>query len=401
MNKIIQREEYLKLLKKFKDTEFIKVITGVRRSGKTYILQMFRDYLLEHEVKESQIIYLNFESVKNKELLDWEKLYEYVVSRVIEDKKMYIFFDEIQKVEGWEQAINSFRVDFNSDIYITGSNASLLSGELATLLAGRYVEVHVYPLSFKEYLNFKNSDKNTELLFYQYIEEGGFPSVALSNNDKQVKNIISQGILDSILLRDVGARGDIRNEELLLRLTEYLMDSIGNPISANKILGTFQSDGLKIKNSQGISKYMELLVNAFIFYHVKRYDLRGKERLKTLGKYYCVDTGLRNTLLNTSGTDNLGHQIENIVYIELLRRGYSVNVGNYDKAEIDFVAKKDKNVIYIQVTSDIPKDDNRETDNLKYLRDGYEKLILTANRMNVGMKDGIKVEHIIDWLLDY
>jgi predicted AAA+ superfamily ATPase len=296
--------------------------------------------------------------------------------------------------------VNSFRVDFPSDIYISGSNASLLSGELATVIAGRYIEIPVYPLSFKEYLTFKNSTKDTELQFYDYMTDGGFPAVVLAKDDEEVKRIIRQGILDSILLRDVSMRANIRNEDLLLRLTEYLMDSIGSPVSANKILGVFQADGLKLKNTQVIAKYMDLLENAFIFYKAQRYDLRGKERLKTLGKYYVVDTGLRNAVLRKNYTDNVGPQLENIVYIELLRRRYLVDIGTYNSAEIDFVARKGAEVIYIQVTQQIPENSTRETDNLKYLRDGYEKLVLTANRMDVGRIDGIEVKHVIDWLLE-
>jgi predicted AAA+ superfamily ATPase len=400
LDSIIIRNQYLEILKKFQDTEFIKVITGVRRSGKTFVVKMFRDFLLSQGIEKEQIIYISFESLQMHELLDKKKLYMYVDSQRIAGKKMYLFFDEIQRVEGFEDVINSFRVDFSSDIYITGSNASLLSGELATYLAGRYIEIPVFPLSFKEYLDFKQSEKNVELQFYDYISEGGFPTVVLSKDDKQMKRFITQGIFDSIVLRDVSMRAQVKNDALLLRLTEYLLDTVGKPISANRILGFFQNEGLKLKNSQSIIKYMSLLESAFIFYKAQRYDLRGKERLSTLGKYYAVDTGLRNVVLQKDFHDNLGYQIENIVYIELLRRGYTIDVGKYNDFEIDFVARCGKEIVYYQITQQLPVNSNREIDNLKHLPDNYKKVVLTANRMDVGRVAGIEIVHVIDWLLD-
>jgi predicted AAA+ superfamily ATPase len=397
---IIIRNQYLEILKKFKDTEFIKVITGVRRSGKTFVIKMFHDFLLNQGIDKKQIIYISFESLQMHELLNKKKLYTYIDSHRIANKKMYLFFDEIQRVEGFEDVINSFLIDFPSDIYVTGSNASLLSGELATYLAGRYIEIPVFPLSFKEYLNFKQSKKNVELQFYDYVSEGGFPAVVLSKDDKQVKRLITQGIFDSIVLRDISMRAQVKNDALLLRLTEYLLDIVGNPISANKILGSFQNEGMKLKNSQSIIKYMSLLESAFIFYKVQRYDLRGKERLSTLGKYYAVDTGLRNVVLQKDFHDNLGYQIENIVYIELLRRGYAINVGKYNDFEIDFVARYGKEIVYYQVTQQLPINSNREIENLRYLPDNYKKIVLTANRMDVGKTAGIEIIHVIDWLLD-
>lgn len=392
------REDYLNRLKKFQDTEFVKVITGVRRSGKTYILKMFRDELLRQSIQPDQIIFMNFESMQYQNLLTKQSFYQYVMDRVVADHKMYLFFDEIQRVTGWEDAVNSFRVDLDCDIYVSGSNASLLSGELATLLTGRMVEIPIYPLSFKEYLQFKQFTGNPETQFNQYIDEGGFPAAVLVD-DPEVKRSVIDGIYSSILLRDVNERANIRNDGLLTRIATYLLSEIGNPISANKIAGVLKHVGLTTANNQSVSKYITLLEDAFIFYPAKRYDLRGKNYLKSMAKYYAVDTGLRNTTLNRRFSDNYGHQIENIVYLELLRRGYQVDIGKYDEQEIDFVAHKGQAVVYYQVAMQLPAIGNRKIGNLQNLKDNYQKYLITANRMDVGNVDGVEIIHIVDWLL--
>lgn len=392
------REDYLNRLKKFQDTEFVKVITGVRRSGKTYILKMFRDELLRQGIQPDQIVFMNFESMQYQNLLTKQSFYQYVMDRLVADRKMYLFFDEIQRVTGWEDAVNSFRVDVDCDIYVSGSNASLLSGELATLLTGRMVEIPIYPLSFKEYMQFKQFAGNPELQFNQYIDDGGFPAAVLVD-DPEVKRSVIDGIYSSILLRDVNERANIRNDGLLTRIATYLLSEIGNPISANKIAGVLKNEGLTTANNQSVSKYITLLEDAFIFYPAKRYDLRGKNYLKSMAKYYAVDTGLRNTTLNRRFSDNYGHQIENIVYLELLRRGYQVDIGKYDEQEIDFVAHKGQSVVYYQVAMQLPTTGNREIGNLQNLKDNYQKYLITANRMDVGNVDGIEIIHIVDWLL--
>jgi predicted AAA+ superfamily ATPase len=395
---MVVRQLYLDRLKKYQDTEFVKVITGVRRSGKTFVLRMFRDYLQESGIASNQIIFINFESMKYQHLLTKEALYQYVTEHVVAHRKMYLFFDEVQRVVGWEDAINSFRVDFDADIYVSGSNASLLSGELATLLTGRMIEIPIYPLSFKEFLQFTQNTKPLELAFNDYVTEGGFPAVSLVD-DAEVKRSVLDGIYSSILLRDVNERAAIRNDGMLTQVSTYLLSEIGNPISGNKISGVLQNEGWKV-NPTSTLRYMGLLCDAFIFYPAKRYDLRGKNYLRSTAKYYAVDTGLRNVTLNRNYRDNFGHQIENIVYLELLRRGYRVDVGKYDNQEIDFVAKRGSEVAYYQVTMQLPTKDNREIGNLQALDDNYPKTLITANRMDVGEVAGIPIVHIVDWLLN-
>lgn len=395
---MIERKLYLDRLHKFQDTEFVKVITGVRRSGKTFVLRMFRESLRQQGINDDQVIFINFESLKYQALLTKNAFYQYVSERVISGKKMYLFFDEIQRVEGWEDAVNSFRVDFDADIYVSGSNASLLSGELATLLTGRMVEIPIYPLSFKEFLQFKGLTDNPDQYFNDYITEGGFPAVALVE-DAEVKQSILDGIYSSILLRDVTERASIRNDGQLTQIATYLLSEVGNLVSGNKIAGMLKNEGFKTANATSVLRYIELLSDAFIVYPAKRYDLRGKAYLKNVAKYYAVDTGLRNTTLNRNFRDNYGHQIENIVYLELRRRGYQVDVGKDDTQEIDFVARRGNETRYYQVTMQLPQNSDREVANLVALSDNYPKVVLTANRMDVGVIDGIPVMHIVDWLM--
>lgn len=396
---MIIRQKYLDFLIKTKDTEFIKVITGIRRSGKSYLLKMYEEYLLENGIDESHILYINMEEYRNEKYTNPDVLYKHIKTKYenVKKGKFYIFIDEIQEVENWQRLINGIRVEFDSDIYITGSNASLLSGELATYLSGRYIEIHVYPLSFKEYIDFRNSRESYDVQFYDYIENGGFPSVVLQVSDELRKSALS-GILDSIILKDVFYRGKISDEKTLNSVIDYVFDNIGNIISGNKIANYLTSNGNKVTNVT-VDKYLSLLEKAFIIFKAERYDIRGKERLKNLGKYYIIDNGLRNKKLVKTYKDNLGSQVENIVYIELKRRGYEVNVGKYNNQEIDFIIRKDKKIEYFQVTRQIP-DDSRESGNLLQLPDNFKKTIITANRMDVGYIDGIEVKHVVDFLLE-
>ena len=391
-----KRITYLEQLNNFKDTEFIKVITGVRRSGKTYLLNSFKETLQQSGIKKENIFFMSFESFGNLKFRDAEKLYEEIIKTMSRTEKVYLLFDEIQLVSGWQDVINSFRIDLNSDIYVTGSNASILSGELATLLAGRYVTIEVFPFSFKEYLEFLESPMSIEEVFFDYVTSGGFPS-ALHMNHLDLKTTIMTDILDTILYKDVAMRASLSNEEVLVRVVDYLLDNIGQTISVNKIANTIKTEGVNV-SFQTIDKLLLQLENAYLFYKVHRYDLRGKERLKTLGKYFVVDTGIRNYRLTKTFRDNMGSQIENIVYIELKRRGYRVFVGKYDDYEIDFVAYKNNTVKYYQVTRQMPED-TREEDNLLRIPDNYEKKIITPNRMDVGNIGGIEIQYITDFLL--
>ncbi|MCI1974770.1 MAG: ATP-binding protein [Limosilactobacillus sp.] len=396
---LIKRPKYINFLNEFKDTEFVKVITGVRRSGKTYLMNMFIDELRHEGVPEEQIIHLNFESLQYTKIKGAMDLWKYVHSHEVKGKKNYLFFDEIQNVDEWERAINSFRVDMDADIYVTGSNSRLLSGELATLLAGRYVELTVYPISFAEYFTFRKGQSFEEnKLFDEYLQFGGFPNSILAPSTS-FRNSILQDIFNTIMYRDIALRSRVKNDRTIIAIAEYLMSEIGNPISANKIAGTLKAAGFKAQ-AKSVIDYLELLEDAFIFYKARRYDIRGKKWLQTMAKYYVVDTGLRNVQLNRSSRDNLGHVLENIVYIELLRRGYKVDVGSYDNKEIDFIARKGEEVEYYQVTLHIPEGSMRETDNLRFLPDGYPKTVLSLDANDAGMVNGIKIKYVLDWLLE-
>lgn len=395
---MILREHYLKKIISYKDTEFIKVITGVRRSGKSFLLKMFEDYLLSVKVDKNQIFYLNFEHPDSYGLTSHDALFSFIQKKIVTTKKVYFLFDEIQEVENWQKLINGLRVAYDSDIYITGSNASLLSGELATYLSGRYVEISMMPLSFGEFLIFKNytNEGLKNSYFTEYLSFGGFPSVALLDNSDLIQDVL-KGIFNSIILKDVSLRGDIKDPELLMKVVHFLMDNIGQSVSSNKIANYIISGGRKVK-SDTIEKYLSLLENSFIFYKAVRYDIRGKERLKTLGKYYCVDTGLRNSVLNRLNMD-LGSQIENIVYLKLVQSGYRVFVGKYDQIEVDFVCFKDKEQKYVQVAWQLPKNDRREFESLLKIPDNYERLIVTMDQSAVGNFEGIKVEYLVDFLM--
>jgi len=396
---MILRERYLEKLAKYINTEFIKVITGVRRSGKSYLLRMLKEELLQRGIPEEQIIFLNFESQFLRNLTNLDSLYAYFEDKVSPRKRMYFLLDEIQEVEGWQKVVNGLRVDFDADVYITGSNASLLSGELATYLSGRYVEIEIFPLSFQEFLDFKEdvNYRNVRKYYQEYRRYGGFPSAVLQN-ENELKQDVLNGIFDSILLKDVSLRGSITDIDLLLKVSIFLFSNIGQTVSVSKIKNALQADGKKV-SANTIASYMNLLVNSFLFYEAKRYDIRGKEWLKSLGKYYVVDLGLRNTGLTKIDSDN-GSQLENIVYTELLRRGYRVSVGKYDAKEIDFVATKQGDVQYIQVALRIPEENMHETDNLLYLPTGYTKKVIVEEVGENTSISGIPIIDVMDFLLE-
>lgn len=397
-NMIINRPTYMKLLKEFQDSDAVKIITGIRRSGKTFLMNMFINQLKDEGITSDQIIHINFEDLAFNEIKTEMDLYHYVHAHENKNKKNYLFFDEIQHVQNWEKAINSFRVDMNADIYLTGSNSRLLSGELATLLTGRYVELKVFPLSFKEYYDFNHGNvENRYQLFTQYLTDGGFPAVAVAPNE-DLKNALKRGIFDSVVLRDIAMRAKVRDDRAIVAIINYLMGEIGSPISARNISNTLKSNGFTTSPTT-VNAYLNLLEQSYLFYRTKKYDIRGKKLLNSLGKYYVADTGLRNMQLNKNYHDNLGHQIENVVYIELLRRGYSVDVGDYSGKEIDFVAKKGDLIQYYQVTEHIPENSTRETDNLRFIPDGYQKIVLSLSQFDTGSIDGIEIKYLLDWLI--
>lgn len=401
VNKMIIREKYLNKMIMLKDTEFIKVITGLRRSGKSTLMLMYKDYLLNNQVKEDNIIYINFESAMYDDIKNYKDLYQFVKDKIRKDK-IYLLLDEVQNVESWEKAINSFKVDFDIDIYITGSNAYLLSSELSTLLSGRYIEIKMYPLSFKEFLIFNNYDTiNIEDKFNEYLKYGGLPAITLiKNNDELVLSYLND-IYNSIVKKDIIDRNNLKNTTLLENIIKYLANNIGSPISSTKISNYLNSNKITPNcNHQTIDNYLNMLEKSYIIYKADRTDIKDKSVLKTLGKYYISDTGIRNIILGFRNI-NEGHLLENVVYLELLRRGYKVSIGKNYEYEVDFVAENPNEIIYLQVSLSISDEKvrDREIRSLENIKDNYEKIILTMDKTINQDFNGIKVTNIIDWLL--
>lgn len=406
---MVARCEYLDQLKKWKDEQVIKVITGIRRCGKSTLLEMYQEYLREQGIEEDQIISINFEELEYEELLDYKALYNYVKERLNKTKTTYIFLDEIQQVPDFQKAVDSLYVKKNVDVYITGSNAYLLSGELATLLSGRYIEIKMLPLSFSEFYELKGcGDK--EALFSEYMKNGGLPYVAELGNDSDKVDVYLEGIYNTIIVKDVEERQrrketDVNKRKitdiaLLKNISKFLAGSVGSPISVKSIADYVTSGGRKISQNT-VDDYVEALVEPYIFYPVERFDVLGKQLLKKNQKMYIVDLGLRRYLLARSRYD-LGFSLENIIYFELLRRGYSVNVGKVGTKEIDFVARKNDDVLYYQVTASMVDEATfeREMSPLKSITDNYPKTVITLDRFTLGNYDGILVVNAIDWLLD-
>ena len=384
-----------------KDTEFIKVITGVRRSGKSTLMLMFKDYLLNNGINEENIIHINFESAMYDEIKNYKDLYKYVQEK-IKKGKMYLLLDEVQNVSSWEKAINSFNIDFNIDIYITGSNAYLLSSELSTLLSGRYIEIKMYPLSFKEYIVFNNyNNDNIEVKFNEYLKYGGLPAITLIKDNNELVLSYLNDIYNTIVKKDIIDRNNIKDTALLENIIKYLSNNIGNSISSTKISDYLNSNKIVEKsNHQTIDNYLNMLEKSFIMYKADRTDIKNKSLLKTLGKYYISDLGIRNIILGFRNI-NEGHLLENVIYLELLRRGYKVNIGKMNDYEVDFVAENPNEIKYYQVTRSLVNEEvkNRELRSLENIEDNYEKIILTMDKSINNDYNGIKVVNIIDWLL--
>ena len=402
----IKRENYLSILRNFKDKQIIKVITGIRRCGKSTLLELFQDYLKENGVEEKQIISINFENADYEELQDRKKLYEYLKSKLVKGKKTYIFLDEIQNVVEFEKTVDSLFINKDVDLYITGSNAWLLSSELATLLTGRYIEIKMLPLSFKEYLSAFEDKTDISRKFRDYLQYSSFPqAIELFKINPKNINLFLDGIYNTILFKDVMQRKGITDKNTLERVTKYLYDNIGNRTSMKNISDNIE--GLEKNNSYNtVSAYVQALIDSYIVYKANRYDIKGKEFLKTQEKYYAVDIGLRYYMLGQGSNKDMGHILENVVYLELLRRGYEVYIGKYDDLEVDFVAKNPENTIYYQValtTRDGIDGKNsileRELAPLKKINDNYPKYILTLDNDLDTDYDGIKKINVLDWLL--
>ncbi|WFC02877.1 ATP-binding protein [Lactiplantibacillus pentosus] len=395
---MIKRAEYLKKLIQFRDTDLIKVITGVRRSGKSVLLMQYRDYLKSQGVADNQIIYLNFEELELLSVRTADALVKVLQPKLDKQRHQYIMLDEIQMVDGWQTVVNGIRVSYDCDIIVTGSNAKMLSGELATLLSGRYVEIPIYPFSFKEFLAAKeitSDSREVDQAFLVYEKYGGFPLVTLS--PVALKDDILSSLYDTITLKDVAERAQVRDITSLRALVAFLADNIGQLVQPAKVAGVLKNEGISISNHT-VENYLQLLEDAFLFYRARQYDLRGKKYLRTAGKYFIVDPGLRRTAIGRR-PGNYAGQLENVVYVELQRRGYTVDVGKMNTKEIDFVARKVDRVLYVQVSYEIPAN-SRETDDLLQLRDNYEKLLITQRHYpDIQDIDGIPVVNIVDWLL--
>lgn len=407
MSELINRPEYLNQLIQNKDVDLVKIVTGIRRCGKSSLLDLFHQHLLNHGVADSNIIHMNLESLRYRDLKDYLVFYDYVSERIAKSGKTYLIFDELQVIEHWEKAIESFRLDFDVDIYITGSNAYLLSTEFSTLLSGRYVEIHMLPLSFKEFLDFYEfaPDISIEEKFQKYLQFGGMP-ILREYRFNEVRSMQAlEGIYSTVILRDILQRNTQSNQGLLHKLMLFLCSNIGSitsPSSIGNVLsneGNIEGKGKKIA-SQTVEKYISMLRSAFIFYSVERYDVKGKQLLKTLGKNYIIDLGFRNMLLGYRDADR-GHIIENIVFLELIRRDYHVYIGKFKETEIDFVAEKPNDKLYIQVTESMlsPETRERELRPLQMIPDNYEKIVLSMDRNYITSYDGIKSLNLIDWLL--
>lgn len=397
---MIERKEYLEKLIGFKDKHLIKIITGIRRCGKSTLFEIFQNYLLENNVDKSQIIAINFEDVDNEKLTDYKVLYDHISNRLISDKTNYIFLDEIQNVPNFQKAIDSLFIKKNVDLYLTGSNAYMLSGEISTLLSGRYVEIQMLPLAFKEYLSAFPDNTNLTRQYRTYLENSSFPYTLELNNDKKLIRDYLSGIYNSVILKDVVMRNKIADVSMLESIIKFMFDNIGNISSTKKISDTMTSYGRKI-TAPTVENYLKALINSFILYHVGRYDVKGKQHLKTGEKYYVVDIGLRYFLLGSQKTD-WGHVLENIIYLELLRRGYEIYIGKVGTLEVDFVAIKDGNTEYYQIaqTVSLPETLTRELKPLESIKDHNPKFLITLDDVPVTSHKGIKQINALDWLCE-
>ncbi|MBR2876913.1 MAG: ATP-binding protein [Clostridia bacterium] len=405
---MVERKGYLDLLKKWKDDEVIKVVTGIRRCGKSTLLKMYMEFLKSQGISDDRIIFINFEELEYEHISDYKNLYNYIKERLHPAEMTYIFLDEVQLVEDFQKAVDSLQVKENTDIYISGSNAYLLSGELATLLSGRYVEINMLPLSFAEFFELK-SGEDKDLLFAEYMKNGGLPYVSKLDNDDEKINMYLEGIYNTIIVKDIEERQKRKESDpnkrkvndiaLLKNISRFLASSVGSPVSVKSITDYVTSTGRKISQNT-TDDYVEALVEPYIFYPVERYDVPGKQLLKKNQKMYIVDLGIRRYLLARQRYD-LGFSLENIIFLELLRRGYKVNIGKIGTTEVDFVARKDDRIYYFQVTASMVEESTfeREITPLKNINDNYPKTIITLDRFTLGNYDGIEVINAIDWLL--
>ena len=405
---MIERKNYLEKLIAWKDEKVIKVVTGIRRCGKSTLLDLYKEYLKKNGAEDGQIVAVNFEDLENEALQDYKALYAYLSGSLRRGKMTYIFLDEIQKVEGFEKVVDSLYIKENVDVYITGSNSWLLSGEFATLLSGRYIEIKMLPFSFAEFYASRGGG-DADRLFADYMANGSFPYIATMDRTKEKIDMYLEGIYNTVIVKDIEERQNRKENDpnrrkvsdisLLKNISKFLANSIGSPTSVKRIADYITSSGRKVSQNT-IDGYIEALVQAYVFYQAERYDVEGKKLLKQNGKFYIVDLGLRRYLLPKREYD-LGYSLENVVYLELLRRGYEVHVGKMGQTEVDFVAKKDDVISYYQITASLMEQTTfeREIKPLKRINDNYPKRILTLERFTLGNYEGIEVLNAVDWLL--
>lgn len=396
---LIQRKEYLNRLIALKDKQIIKVITGVRRCGKSKLLELYQEWLIEHGAEEKQIVSINFEDMDFEELTDYKKLYAYLKTHLVEGKMTYIFLDEVQNVEKYQKVVDSLYIKDNVDMYITGSNAYMLSSEIATLISGRYMEIEMLPFSFKEYMISTGSMNDRGTKYTDYLQNSSFPyTLELKDQPDEIRNYL-EGLYNTIVVKDILKRKKITDPMMLRSVLKFVFDNIGSPLSSKKIADTMTSAGRKV-DSRTIEKYLEALTESYIVYQAKRYNIKGKEQLKTLEKYYVVDIGFRYMLLGSRQMD-AGHILENVVYLELIRRGYDVYVGKVDEFEVDFVAENRKGTTYFQVALSVrdEKTLERELRPLQAIKDHYPKVLLTMDDDPEVHYNGIRRINARDWLL--
>ena len=396
---LLQRTEYLDRLIAFRDKQLIKIVTGIRRCGKSTLLELYQDWLKQQGVEERQIISINFEDIDYEELTDYKRLYSYLKERLIPGKMTYVFLDEIQHVKDFPRAVDSLFIKKNVDLYLTGSNAYMLSSEIATLISGRYVQIEMLPLSFREYMESTGSMEDRSTKYVEYLENSSFPyALELKGRPNELRDYL-EGIYNTILVKDIVSRKKITDTMMLKSILRFVFDNIGSPLSSKKIADTMTSDGRKI-DAKTVERYLEALSESYIIYQAKRYNINGKQYLKTLEKYYVVDIGLRFMLLGSRQAD-AGHILENVVYLELLRRGYDVSVGKVDEYEVDFVAQNSRGTTYFQVALSVRNEQTleRELRPLMMIRDHYPKFILTLDDDPEAQYDGIRRVNARDWLL--
>lgn len=398
MINMITRPQYMKVLKTYRDAPLVKILAGIRRCGKSTILEMLKEDLLKSEISDDHIIIRRYTSLDFTSGMTYKEMYSDIKSKIIDDKRYYLLLDEVQEIEGWEKAINSLLEDSNTDIYVTGSNSKLMSSEISTYLTGRYILIPVYSLSFAEYLDFKQDDKRSKKeLLNEYLRFGGFPIVALGNYEPQQAYQIVEGIYNTVIINEITRRHNIMNFDLFDRVVNYIVENVGKTFSANAIVKFLKSEGRSL-SVEAVYNYLNWLEKVFVIYRCSRYDLQGKSILKTQEKFYLADVSLKYAIMGFN-PKSISSVLENVIYLELKRRGYDVYVGKDEAKEIDFVAVRRDERIYVQACLRMPIESDREVANLLKIKDHYPKYVVTLDELALGNINGIKIIHLADFLL--